>query len=53
MLGIFTGGVVGALLLRLGPGPALIVIAGLEAGVTVLYAGAPAYGHRPRSAEHS
>ncbi len=41
VLGIFTGGVVGALLLRLGPGPALIVIAGLEAGVTALYARSP------------
>ncbi|TYC66672.1 DUF1275 domain-containing protein [Streptomyces sp. CB01881] len=37
VLGIFVGGVAGALLLRLGPGPALLVIAGFEACVVAAY----------------
>ncbi len=41
VLGVFTGGVSGALLLRLGPGPALLCIAGFEAVVTVVYSRAP------------
>jgi uncharacterized membrane protein YoaK (UPF0700 family) len=41
IFGIFTGGVIGALLLRLGPGPALLGIAGFEACVTALYSRAP------------
>ena len=43
IFGIFTGGVIGALLLRLGPGPALMGIAGIEACVAVLYARAPRF----------
>jgi uncharacterized membrane protein YoaK (UPF0700 family) len=41
ILGVFTGAVIGALLLRLGPGPAVMVIAGFEACVAALYARAP------------
>jgi uncharacterized membrane protein YoaK (UPF0700 family) len=41
ILGVFTGGAIGALLLRLGPGPAVMVIAGFEACVAALYARAP------------
>ena len=41
ILGVFTGGATGALLLRLGPGPAVLVIAGFEACVAALYARAP------------
>ena len=41
VVGVFTGGVIGALLLRLGPGPALMGIAGIEACVTALYSRAP------------
>jgi uncharacterized membrane protein YoaK (UPF0700 family) len=41
VIGVFTGGVTGALLLRLGPGPALLCIAGLEAVVAAVYARAP------------
>jgi uncharacterized membrane protein YoaK (UPF0700 family) len=37
VFGVFTGGVIGALLLRLGPGPALVGIAGFEACVAALY----------------
>jgi Protein of unknown function (DUF1275) len=37
VVGVFTGGVIGALLLRLGPGRALLGIAGIEACVAVLY----------------
>lgn len=36
--GVFAGGIVGALLLRLGPGPALLCVAGLSGCVTALYA---------------
>ena len=43
VLGLFTGGTVGALLLRLGPGPALISIAAFEACVTALYSRAPRF----------
>jgi uncharacterized membrane protein YoaK (UPF0700 family) len=52
LLGIFIGGLLGALLLRLGPGPALLVIAGLEAGVTGLYARAPRLRPQPREDGH-
>ncbi len=41
VVGVFTGGVIGALLLRLGPGPALLGIAGIEACITALYSRAP------------
>jgi len=41
VLGVFTGGVTGALLLRLGPGPALLCIAGFEASVAAVYSRAP------------
>jgi uncharacterized membrane protein YoaK (UPF0700 family) len=41
VLGVFTGGVTGALLLRLGPGPALLCIAGFEAVVAAAYSRAP------------
>lgn len=41
VVGVFTGGAIGAFLLRLGPGPALVVIAGMEACVTALYSRAP------------
>jgi uncharacterized membrane protein YoaK (UPF0700 family) len=41
VVGVFSGGVIGALLLRLGPGPALMVIAGIEACVAALYSRAP------------
>lgn len=41
VVGVFTGGAIGALLLRLGPGPALMVIAGVEACITALYSRAP------------
>lgn len=41
ILGVFAGGAIGALLLRLGPGPAVMVIAGFEACVAALYARAP------------
>ncbi len=41
VVGIFTGGATGALLLRLGPGPALMCIAGIEACVVALYSRAP------------
>jgi uncharacterized membrane protein YoaK (UPF0700 family) len=41
VVGIFTGGVSGAFLLRLGPGPALLGIAGIEACVAALYSRAP------------
>jgi uncharacterized membrane protein YoaK (UPF0700 family) len=41
VLGVFTGGVAGALLLRLGPGPALLCVAGFEAVVVVVYSRAP------------
>ena len=41
VVGLFTGGVIGALLLRLGPGPALLSIAGLQACVAALYSRAP------------
>jgi uncharacterized membrane protein YoaK (UPF0700 family) len=51
ILGVFTGGAIGALLLRLGPGPAVMVIAGFEAFVTALYARAPRL-RPPTSAGH-
>jgi uncharacterized membrane protein YoaK (UPF0700 family) len=38
VLGVFVGGVTGALLLRLGPGPALLCVAALSGGVTAGYA---------------
>jgi uncharacterized membrane protein YoaK (UPF0700 family) len=41
IFGLFTGAAIGALLLRLGPGPALIGIAGFEACVAALYSRAP------------
>jgi uncharacterized membrane protein YoaK (UPF0700 family) len=41
VVGLFTGGVIGALLLRLGPGPALLGIAAIEACVAALYSRAP------------
>ena len=41
VFGVFTGGVAGALLLRLGAGPALLCIAGFEAVVAVVYSRAP------------
>jgi uncharacterized membrane protein YoaK (UPF0700 family) len=41
VFGVFTGGLTGALLLRLGPGPALLCIAGFEACVAAVYARAP------------
>jgi uncharacterized membrane protein YoaK (UPF0700 family) len=41
VIGVFTGGVTGALLLRLGPGPALLCIAGFEAVVAAAYSRAP------------
>ncbi len=41
VLGIFAGGATGALLLRLGPGPALLGIAAFEACVAALYSRAP------------
>jgi len=47
VVGIFTGGVIGALLLRLGAGPALLGIAGIEAFVVALYSRAPRL--RPRA----
>jgi uncharacterized membrane protein YoaK (UPF0700 family) len=49
--GIFTGGVIGALLLRLGPGPALMGIAGIEACVVAIYSRAPRL-RPPPGAEH-
>ncbi len=51
IFGIFTGGVTGALLLRLGPGPALMGIAGFEACVAALYSRAPRF-RQPASAGH-
>jgi hypothetical protein len=47
IFGIFTGGAIGALLLRLGPGPALMGVAGFEACVAALYSRAPRF--RPRA----
>jgi len=41
VFGVFAGGVTGALLLRLGPGPALLCIAGFEASVAAAYSRAP------------
>ncbi|MEU1406684.1 YoaK family protein [Streptomyces sp. NPDC005728] len=41
VLGIFVGGLAGALLLRLGPGPALVCIAGLSGCAAVFYARDP------------
>jgi len=41
VFGVFTGGATGALLLRLGPGPALLCIAGFEACVAAFYSRAP------------
>ncbi|WP_051943135.1 YoaK family protein [Streptacidiphilus rugosus] len=43
IVGLFAGGAAGALLLRLGPGPALLCIAGFEACVAALYAHSPRY----------
>ena len=51
VVGVFTGGVIGALLLRLGPGPALLGIAGIEACVAALYSRAPRL-RPPASAGH-
>ncbi|MCZ0991253.1 YoaK family protein [Streptomyces diastatochromogenes] len=45
LCGVFVGAVAGALLLRLGPGPALLCVAGLSALVTAFYSRAP--GLRP------
>ncbi|MFJ9821290.1 YoaK family protein [Streptomyces sp. NPDC101151] len=39
--GVFLGAVAGALLLHLGPGPALLCVAGLSACVTALYSRSP------------
>lgn len=47
IFGIFTGGAIGALLLRLGPGPAPMGVAGFEACVAALYSRAPRF--RPRA----
>lgn len=41
VFGLFIGGVAGALLLRLGPGPAVLCIAGFEAVVAIVYSRAP------------
>jgi uncharacterized membrane protein YoaK (UPF0700 family) len=41
VFGVFTGGVIGALLLRLGPGPALLGIAGFEACIAAFYSRGP------------
>ena len=41
VFGMFVGGAIGALLLRFGPGPALIGIAGFEGCVAALYSRAP------------
>ncbi|MFD2081583.1 YoaK family protein [Actinopolymorpha cephalotaxi] len=41
ILGMFTGAAAGTLLLRLGPGPTLLVVAGIEAAVTAIYARTP------------
>jgi uncharacterized membrane protein YoaK (UPF0700 family) len=41
VFGIFTGGLIGALLLRLGPGPALLGIAGIDACVAAVYSRSP------------
>jgi uncharacterized membrane protein YoaK (UPF0700 family) len=49
ILGMFTGGVVGALLLRLGSAPALISIAGFEACVVALYSRAPRFRPMPET----
>jgi uncharacterized membrane protein YoaK (UPF0700 family) len=51
VFGVFTGGVTGALLLRLGPGPALLCIAGFEASVAALYSRAPRL--RPPEVAHA
>ncbi|MEU7428463.1 YoaK family protein [Streptomyces sp. NPDC040750] len=49
VLGVFVGGVAGALLLRLGPGPALLCVAGLSGLVTTLYARARRLRPAPES----
>jgi uncharacterized membrane protein YoaK (UPF0700 family) len=51
VVGISTGGVIGALLLRLGPGPALVAIAASEACVVALYSRTPRL-RPPPSAGH-
>ncbi|WP_316758158.1 YoaK family protein [Streptomyces herbicida] len=51
VLGIFVGGTVGALLLRLGPGPAILALTVFEACVVALDARAPRL-RRPPPAEH-
>jgi uncharacterized membrane protein YoaK (UPF0700 family) len=51
VVGVFIGGVIGALLLRLGPGPALMGIAGFEACLAALYSRAPRL-RPPTSAGH-
>jgi len=51
VFGMFVGGVIGALLLRLGPGPALIGIAGFDGCVAALYSRAPRL-RPPVSARH-
>ncbi|MES4891146.1 YoaK family protein [Streptomyces sp. NPDC096012] len=50
VLGVFVGGVTGALLLRLGPGPALLCVAALSGGVAAGYAGARRLRPPPDSA---
>ncbi len=50
VIGVFVGGVVGALLLRLGPGPALVCVAGLSGCVAALYGGARRLRPPPESA---
>jgi uncharacterized membrane protein YoaK (UPF0700 family) len=51
VVGLFIGGAIGALLLRLGPGPALLGIAAIEACVAALYSRAPRL-RPPASAGH-
>ncbi|MEU6591766.1 YoaK family protein [Streptomyces sp. NPDC046881] len=50
VFGVFVGGIVGALLLRLGPGPALVCVAGLSGCVTALYVRARRRRPPPESA---
>jgi uncharacterized membrane protein YoaK (UPF0700 family) len=41
VVGLFAGGLIGALLLRLGPGPALLCVAGFEATIVTIYSRVP------------
>ncbi|MFG2606282.1 YoaK family protein [Streptomyces sp. NPDC048514] len=50
VLGVFAGGVIGALLLRLGPGPGLVCVAALSGAVTAGYAVARRRRPSPESA---